>query len=174
MSTAKQLKQIATRNYTREEAEAAMRDLCITTHKLEGEQAAMNEALARVREKYEAEIQALKETSELLQAKINSWADKHPDEFAKKKSVEMVHGICGYRTSPPALKTVRGVTWAKVVGLLKNAFPSYVRTKDEVDKEALIANRNVIGTAALMTVGLRVEQAETFFIEVLRDQPSEG
>lgn len=174
MSTTKQLKQIATRNYTRAEAEDAMRDLCITTHKLEGQNAEMNEALARVRERYEAETQALRETSELLQAKINAWADKHPEEFAKKKSIEMVHGICGYRTSPPALKTVRGVTWAKVTGLLKNALPAYVRTKEEVDKEALLANRNVIGNAALMTVGLRVEQAENFFIEVLRDQPVEG
>ncbi len=174
MSTTKQLKQISTRNYTREDAESAMRELCITIHKLEGKTSAMNEELAHVREDYETEIQALKETSEVLQAVINSWADKHPEEFAKKKSVDMVHGICGYRTSPPALKLVRGVTWAKVTGLLKHALPAYVRTKEEVDKEALLANRAIIGPAALMTVGLRVEQAENFFVEILRDQVPEA
>lgn len=170
MSIKKQLKQIATRNYTRDQAEDAMRELCIATHQLEQKTAAMNEELARTREKHETEIQALKETTELLTAKINTWADKHPEAFAKKKSVEMVHGVCGYRTSPPALKTVRGVTWIKALGLIKNAFPAFVRTKEEVDKEAVLAARDNIGTAALMSVGLRVDQAETFFIDVARDE----
>lgn len=173
MSTKKQLQQIATRNYTRDQAEDAMRDLCITVHKLDGVTAEMNEKLARVREQFETDIQALTETRDLLRAKVQSWADKHPEAFAKKKSVEMVHGLCGYRTSPQALKTVRGVTWAKALGLVKLAFPSYVRTKEEIDKEGLLAARDSIGTAALLTMGLRVDQAETFFIDVARDEQAQ-
>lgn len=169
MSTKKQLAQISARSYTREEAEAAMRDLCIASCKLDAKTAKMNEALARVREDFEADISALSETAELLQAKVLSWADKNPQEFAKKKSVEMVHGIVGYRTAPPSVRLVRGVTWDKAIALLEVNHPELVRVKKEADKEGLIASRAIITEEQFAALGIRIEQAEKPFVDVKKD-----
>lgn len=169
MSTKKQLKQIATRTYTREEAEAAMRDLCIASCKLDSRTAKMNEQLARIREDFEADISSLSETAELLKAKVLSWADKNPKEFAKKKSVEMVHGIVGYRTAPPSVRLVRGVTWDKAIALIEAAHPELIRLKKEADKEGLIASREIITDEQFKAIGIHIEQAEKPFVEVKKD-----
>lgn len=169
MSTKKQLAQIAARTYTREEAEAAMRELCIAVCKLDALTAKMNEKLARVRGEFEADVSAMAETADLLKAKVLSWADKNPQEFAKKKSVEMVHGVVGYRTAPPAVRLVRGVTWDKAVSILETEYPELVRVKKEADKEGLIAARSIIPAEKFAALGIRIEQAETPYVDVKKD-----
>lgn len=169
MSTKKQLKQIATRTYTREEAEAAMRDLCIASCKLDARTAKMNEQLARIREDFEADISSLSETAELLKAKVLAWADKNPKEFAKKKSVEMVHGVVGYRTAPFSVRLIRGVTWDKAIALIEAAHPELIRNKKEADKEGLIASRDIITKEEFTALGIRIDQDEKPFVEVKKD-----
>lgn len=169
MSTKKQLAQIAARNYTREEAEAAMRDLCIASCKIDAKTAKMNESLARIRAEFDADISSLSETAELLRSKIQSWADKNPGEFARKKSVDMVHGTCGYRFTPPAVRTLRGVTWEKAVALVESIRPDFIRVKKEADKEALLAAREVFTEQDYTQLGLRIDSAEKFFVDVKKD-----
>lgn len=169
MSLKKQLAQIASRTYTREEAENAMRDLCIASCQLDAKTAEMNERLAFVRGEFESDISAIQETAELLKAKVLAWANKNPQEFAKKKSVEMVHGVVGYRTAPPSVRLVRGVTWDKAVALLETSHPELVRVKKEADKEGLIASRAIIGEDGLRGLGILIEQAEKPFVEVKKD-----
>lgn len=150
---------------TREDIEASVRELCIASVRLDEEQARMNMELAAVRERYEPQMAALSATADEEAERIRAWADAHPDEFATRKSIAMVHGTLGYRVGQPALKTIRGVTWDKVLAILRAHLPNYIRIKEEVDKEALLADRETLGDENLKTLGLRVEQAERFFVE---------
>ena len=170
----KQLNQIAKTPFTREQAEESMRLLAIETYKLDAEEASLNKELATVRTKHEAEITAFKETIELLEAQIRSWADKTPDAFAKKKSVDMVHGTCGYRTSPPSIKTIPGVTWEKVTAILDSKRPDFIRTVKEVDKEALLASRSIMKADDYAMLGLRINQPEEFFVDPKKDEVGKG
>lgn len=165
----KQTDQIAARNYTREQAEAAMRDLCLTSCTIDEINANMNAQLALIRGNFEAELTALQETAELLEAKIQSWADKNPGEFEKRKSIEMIHGICGYRTSPPSVRLIRGVTWEKSIALIEGRYPDLIRTKKEADKEGLLAGREVLTEADYKAIGLRIDQDEKFYVEVRKE-----
>lgn len=170
----KQLAQIAKTLFTREQAEEAMRLLAIETYKLDAEEASLNKELAAVRAKHEAEITAFQETVELLRAQIRSWADKNPDAFARKKSVEMVHGTCGYRTCPPAIRAAPGVTMEKIVAILDQKRPDFLRVSKTVDKEALLAARTLMSPDDFAVLGLRVIQSEEFFADPKKDLVGKG
>lgn len=154
---------------TREDIEAAVRELCIASVRLEVQQARMNLELAAVRERYEPELSALSATANEQTAIVRAWADAHPEEFASRKSIAMVLGTLGYRLGQPTLKPIRGVTWDKVLAILRHNLPHYVRAKEEVDKEAILADREQLGDENLKTLGLRVDQAERFFVEPNKD-----
>jgi phage host-nuclease inhibitor protein Gam len=103
-----------------------------------------------------------------------TWAGENAAEFAGKKSIVMVHGTVGYRTGKPRLKTLRGWTWDRVLGVLETAFPEYVRVKKTVDKERLLADQDKLGPDRMRRVGCTTVQDETFFVEPHRESSEEA
>src|SRR5687768_1284047 len=116
-------------------------ELTLTRNK---QQTELDEAITMLRTKYE---ETLGEVSKALDEKTEvarTWAEANPSEFRGLKSLEMVHGIVGWRTGNPTLKTITGFTWDRVLEKL-NTIPlwaKYVRTKQEVDKQGLLGDRN--------------------------------
>jgi len=159
---------------TREEVEAAVKTMCIESVLIDQRTASLNEDLAHARDLHGPHIQRSQETYAEAEARVRAWAESHPAEFATKKSVAFVHGTIGFRTGQPTLKTLSGVTWAKVLALLKACLPGYVRTKEEPDRETLLADREALGPDGLRAVGLRVDQAERFFVEVKKESVLEA
>lgn len=132
--------------------------------------ARMDEAITKIREKYADDLKELAEIQEDAFEYVKTYAEENHDSlFSKKKSLETVHGTIGFRTGTPALKTEKGFTWASVLLLVKNTLPQYVRTKEEVNKEALLADRDQLG-GQLKNVGVRVDQEETFFIDLKKEE----
>jgi phage host-nuclease inhibitor protein Gam len=98
--------------------------------------------------------------------KIKLWADANPAEFGKLKSLVLTHGTIGWRAGQPALKTLPGWTFDRVLDVLKaRKLIGYLREKWEVNKQTLLADRDAIGVDKLREIGLRVAQDETFFVE---------
>jgi phage host-nuclease inhibitor protein Gam len=132
--------------------------------------ARMDEAITKIREKYADELEELAKIQEEAFEYVKTYAEENQESlFTKKKSLETVHGVIGFRTGTPALKTEKGFTWASVLLLVKNTLPQYVRTKEEVNKEALLADRDELGVK-MKQVGVRVEQEETFFIDLKKEE----
>jgi phage host-nuclease inhibitor protein Gam len=105
---------------------------------------------------------------------LATWAESNPTEFNGKKSLECLHGTCGWRIGQPTLKTLSGWTWDKVMAscLELEDCEHYVRTKQEVDKRAILCMRDKLGEAVLKEMGVRVVQDEPFFVEPkIEDQP---
>ena len=71
---------------------------------------------AKIREKQAdklAELDGIKETAfETLQVYA---MENKAELFTKKKSLDMVHGVIGFRTGTPKLKTLKGFTWASAL-----------------------------------------------------------
>jgi len=86
--------------------------------------------------------------------------------FSKKKSMETAHGLIGFRTGTPKLKTLKGFTWNAVTNLLKEFAPAYVRTVEEPAKDKLLSDREKID---LKKMGIETVQDETFFIELKKE-----
>jgi phage host-nuclease inhibitor protein Gam len=148
---------------SRVDVEATLNEITLTTINRNRAQLDMDKAITAARERYEATIatcnQAIEEKSELVRA----WAEANPAEFGKVKSIDFVHAVIGFRTATPTLKTLRGWTWDRVLEKLKDlGLKQYIRTKEEPNKQTLLIDRDGL---QLPTLGLQVEQKESFFIE---------
>lgn len=157
----------------RNSAEEAMGALAYATHQRDKIAAKMNLKLTAVRDQFEPEIAGLSVVIDAETARLRAFADQHPDLFARVKSFKLTHGTIGYRLGNFALKTVKGITWVRAINLIKDRLPGYIRTKEEVDKEALLADRAKLTPNDFQRVGLRVEQAEAFYAECEKDTVQE-
>ncbi|MBR6174434.1 MAG: host-nuclease inhibitor Gam family protein [Bacteroidales bacterium] len=134
--------------------------------------AEMDIQMAKIREKWQDELAKLTETKDNAFDILQAYAMENREElFSKRKSLETTHGIIGFRTGTPTLKTRKGFTWASVLEMLKEFLPNYVRTKEEPAKDKLLADREDEEVAALFPkVGIAVVQEETFFVEPKKEE----
>ena len=132
----------------------------------------MDIEMTRIREKYQDELAKLTETKDNAFDIMQTYAMENRDElFSKRKSMETTHGILGFRTGTPKLKTLKGFTWASVLNLLKEFLPGYVRTIEEPAKDRLLADRDLEDVKeAMPKVGITVVQDETFYVEPKKEE----
>lgn len=130
----------------------------------------LNKAIHKIKSVYDVKITQLEENIDELKLVAQDWFNRNlPQE--EKKSIEMVHGIVGYRTPPPALKLLKGWTWEKVLAKLEAEDPDqYIRYIKEVDKETLLAHRGILAPA-FQSYGLKVSQKDKFFVDPIRTEP---
>lgn len=134
--------------------------------------AKMDVEITKIREKYSEDLAKLKETKDGNFEVIQTYCTENKDTlFTKKKSVETVHGVVGFNTNPPALKALKGFTWPSVTNMLKEFLPAFVRTKDEPQKDALLAERDNEAVASLFEkCGISVVQDESFYIKLKKEE----
>jgi phage host-nuclease inhibitor protein Gam len=157
---------------SQQEMESAFADYARADAQLQKINAKMDIEMTKIREGHAKEIGRLMEVKEKSFDLLQAFAVENQAElFSKKKSMETVHGILGFRTCTPKLKTLKGFTWGAVTNLLKEFLPAYVRTSEEASKDRLLADRNSDDVAALLPkVGLSVAQDETFFVEPKKEE----
>ena len=156
-------------DFSREEAEAAVAAITQLTIKKNSLTADMDEEITKIRSRYELTIGNLTARIDQNTEYVRDWALANPEEFGKKKSLEMTHGIIGFRTGMPKLKTLSGWTFARVLEALKG-LPwgrAFTRIKEEVDKEGILSafSSENISLGELREIGVRVDQEESFFVE---------
>ena len=147
------------------------RDIAFATYATaDAMQAKINAAIdiqfTKIREKNADELSRLQETKDAQFEILQSWAMEHKHEFDKIRSRALTHGVIGFRTGTPKLKTVKGFTWNAVLEVLKVKMKQYVRTTEEIAKDMILANRDNEEVAKdFQSCGFTVVQDETFFVE---------
>ena len=150
----------------REEAEEAFAAYAKADARASQLTSKMDVEITRIREKYQDELSKLSEVKEENFDKMQSYAVNNRDEFGKRKSLDFTHGILGFRTGTPSLKTKKGYTWASSLNLIKEFAPNFIRVKEEPNKELLLAEREELQATGLYEkIGVYVDQKETFFVE---------
>jgi phage host-nuclease inhibitor protein Gam len=128
--------------------------------------AAMDAQIQSVRALFEGELAAQSESLEEKIAHARAWSEANPQEFGDGRSIQTVHGIIGWRMGGPSLRTLAGWTWDRVKeNLIAVQAVEYIRVKEEVNKQNLLADRDAIGAEKLREFGMRVVQEESFFVE---------
>ena len=152
---------------TRAELESAVGQLAHSTTEKQRLTAEMEQEITMVRARYETLLGTLTADLEAITEAAAEWAARNPDEFGKRKSLGLTHGTIGWRIGQPTLKTQPGWTWDRVLEKLTGAeeWMRFIRIKSEVAKDLLLGERETLGPDTLKTLGVRVEQAEPFFIE---------
>ena len=128
----------------------------------------LDSTIKTAREQFAARLEPLEKQIGEKTTSLQAWAEANPAEFNGKKSLQMTHAECGWRTGQPQLKTLAGWTFARVLDRIKsitNLAILYVRTKEEINKQAIIADREILGPDGLRNLGVKVVQDEPFFVE---------
>lgn len=125
----------------------------------------MNEEITKVKARHEDRIGELQSQRDEQFDMLQAYAESNPELFEKKKSLEFTHGVIGFRTGTPKLKTLKGFTWEAVKTLVKKVLPTYIRTEEAVAKDLLLANREKEEVKNVMKdIGLMVDQDESFYV----------
>lgn len=157
---------------TRADIEIMMGDLRTLAQREQKILADKNAAVQQIEERCKEPLENIAAARKPLVAVIQQWAEAHPEEFAKRKSIELTHGTVGFRTGTPRLALLnRKWNWESALEAVKLMLPAFVRSSPEIDKEALIAQRNDDAIAwALPRCGLQVRQDEGFFADPKLEQ----
>ena len=129
---------------------------------LEIRQSELNTEIEKLKNKKLAEMKPYQEKISELFEGLFIFAESHRQELTeneKHKTVEAVHGIFGWRMTPPAvsLKNVKTV----LKRLKEERLDRFIRTKEEPNKEAMLAEPEV----AKKIKGISIVQHEEFFVK---------
>jgi phage host-nuclease inhibitor protein Gam len=166
MSKTREKKVLLPNTINREQAETAFASYAEADAQQQRITANMDMQITKIRDKYADDLAKLTEKKAADFEIIQTYAINNRDAFGNKKSLMLTHGVIGFRTGTPKLKTRKGFTWPAVLNMLKEYLPAYVRVAEEPAKDRLLADREVPEVASLFAkVGILVDQDEAFFVE---------
>lgn len=148
------------------DAQAALQRYAQNNAKLKGIEAAIEQAVNKIREKHAEEIKRLQSEAENDFRIVQFFAEKNrKDLFGERKSADWGSATIGLRIGTPAVKiSVKRDTWDDVLLRLPD---DYKRVKVEPMKDKIIADREFLASEGLLSEwGLTIEQKETFYVEV--------
>lgn len=150
----------------RAQAEGALAEMAALDRDLSGIEVEMQEridaAKAEASQKSLALVTRRKELADAVAvfAKLN-----RQELFAKAKSLDLGFGVIGFRLSTK-IAQVRGITVEMTLEKLRQyGLADGIRIKEEINKETALGWPD----ERLELVGLRRQQADTFFIEIKKD-----
>lgn len=129
---------------------------------------ALNGELASVREGFEGKLDTIALQIKARGDALQAWADANPEEFAKAKSITLLHGDIGYRMGTGKLKTLARKTWDSVLETLRLLdLPKYIRTSEEVAKDQLITDltSGELEPRTAKSIGVELVKEDKFFVE---------
>lgn len=150
----------------RAEAEGMLAEIGRLQRRVSAVEGQMNEKLAEVKEKYEAKAAPLNaELKEKFRA-LHAWAEANKGEILKPgtKTARLATGEISWRTTPPSVRVARApdvLKTLKTLGLTK-----FIRTKEEIDKEAMLADPE----RASAVSGVSITRREEFVVKPFESQ----
>ena len=124
---------------TRGEVAADIRAIGDLQREMQRETAYMNDQIAEVTHKFQPKIDALNEKIKGLQEGVQAFCEANREELTnggKVKTANLVTGEVQWRQRPPSV-SVRGAE-AVIETLKRLGLGKFVRTKEEVNKEAIL------------------------------------
>lgn len=144
------------------ELNTAVADIGTAQRERERIQAEMNDNLAAVRAEYEAMAKPHADRIAELTQGVKVYCEAHRDELTRggrTKTARLATGEISWRTRPPSVM-VRGVE-AVIDALRRLKLDRFLRTKTELDKEAVLAEPDAVSAIK----GLSISQKEDFVIK---------
>ena len=149
-----------------EEVPEQVRKFATATSKIKNIESEIELEKQSIVKRYEARLQSLNDQRDESFENLQNYAEANPELFTKTKSLDFANGRIGFRKGTPKVDKVKKFTWDGIIEQLKALAPTFVRSKEEVNKELVIANRDDKEVmATLASAGISVTQEETFFVE---------
>lgn len=145
------------------DVDKALKELCALEAEIERIDADGEKLIAAIKAKTAETGKPLRERVKEVSATIKAFCDYHKNEYFKdKKSLDLSFGTIGYRLTPPSISiSKQTLALMKQLGLV-----GYIRVKEEVDKEALLA----LDDDTLAQIEAVKKQKNEFFVQPKREQ----
>lgn len=160
---------------TLEQAEQAAQQFAKASNRKNSIQAAINEAMEKVRSKYQDEITeldaVLNPTSEVMQT-LEAFAISTKDTW-DGRSTDLTHARIGFRMCTPKVDKLNGFTWPAVLELVKAnkaLAKEFVRVKEELDKKAILDADQKTKQTLEAKAKIVIVQDEVFYVEEHKEQ----
>ena len=141
---------------SREETQNWIKDLGDVQRQHARAVATMNDEIAAITERHKDGINTLADRAKALQSGIQTWCEANRAELtAKGKTANLITGEVSWRLRPPSIRirSQEAVLEAlRTLGLIR-----FVRVKEEVNKDAMLAEPDIAATVAGVTVVKGVE-----------------
>lgn len=148
----------AVRYQNRDEVELAIKQIGDLQRQLQATEIEQNNELAEITQKFAPKLTALQEQIKPMQEAVQAWCESHRDELTKNgktKTANFNTGEVQWRQRPPSV-AVRGadsvIESLKTLGLVR-----FIRTKEEVNKEAMLNEPELASTVAGITIKTGIE-----------------
>ncbi|WP_455483373.1 host-nuclease inhibitor Gam family protein [Haemophilus parahaemolyticus] len=118
----------------------------------------MNDKIGATSEQYAPQLKSLEKEIEPLQKAVQEYCEANRDElteFGKTKTANFVTGEVQWRQRPPSV-AIRGAE-SVLASLMRLGLDRFIRTKNEINKEALLNEPEVAKGIAGITVKTGVE-----------------
>lgn len=143
---------------TKEDCARDIKQIGDLTRQVARIEADMNDQIAKLTEAVQQSVAPLKERLETMQKGVQTWCEANRDSLTdggKVKSANLITGIIQWRQRPPSC-TVRGAD--TVIETLKRlGLGRFVRTKEEVNKEAILNETDAARGVAGITINSGIE-----------------
>lgn len=121
----------------------------------------MNDEIAAIKAKYEADAAAPKQADEILTRFVRDYCKAHRAELTEngaRKFHKFPAGEVAWRKKPPSIKASKKIVAAVIGWLHRNKLASFIRTKEELDKEALLKAQDVVERIGAEIPGVKYQQ----------------
>lgn len=143
---------------TKEEVITGIKQLGDIQRELIRVETEMNDSIAEITASHSPAIEGLKAKMEELQNGIQTWCEAHRDELTnngKVKFANLTTGEVQWRNRPPSV-SIRGAD--AVIDFLKRlGLKRFIRTKEELNKEAMLNEKDAVKNIPGITIKTDVE-----------------
>lgn len=128
---------------SRDEAAQMIHEIGMAQRELTRRQADMNDELAEITAKHQPVLDGLTAKVKLLAGGVQAWCEANRDEITNDRKVKFANlltGMVTWRARPPSVSISNVDAVLKTLKMLNLA--RFIRTKDEIDKDAILAAYN--------------------------------
>lgn len=149
---------------TKDEARSYVARIGVLNRQIARDQANLNDRIAKLKEAAEVAAAPLQEEADRLTEGLKIWGEANRRELTggdKTKTVDLGTGEIKWRLQPPRV-TIRGGVEAVIEACKRLGLQRFVRTKEEISKEAMQAEADVARTIPGVAIG---SEGEAFVVE---------
>jgi phage host-nuclease inhibitor protein Gam len=154
------------------EVDNALARLCVLDAAKKTAEARLNESMATLKLSHRLQMEDIAKEDGALRSGIERFAEAHSTEFKGPKTIERLHGILAFRTTPPAVKKLNK-TWTDnaILEGVRALGRKFLRIQEEINKEEILSAyaAKKLTAEQLADAGLRIGQHEQFSIDLKQE-----
>lgn len=157
---------------TQQDAEALLAEIGRLQREVARVEHAMNDELTAIKDRHEKAAQPLNAEIEAKFSALHVWAEAHKPDLlkGKLKTVKLATGELMWRTTPPSVR-IQGQD-VVLERLKQMGMADLIRTKEEINKEAILAAPERVEGVKGITISQREEfVAKPFESQIERAEP---